>query len=972
MTDWSASALLHRLPLTPLVEGEGRVVAIETDSRAVDEGALFMARRGWFVDANRYVPGAVEAGASAIVVTDAAAAADGVPTWLSEGEDRDLGLLADRFFDAPTEELDVFAVTGTNGKTSVSYLLEHLLGAVGERPGVIGTVTHRFEGDTQNAKNTTPDGLMIHGLARRWRSAGATCLVIEASSHGLELERVAGVAVDVVGFTNLTVDHLDFHETFGAYRAAKRLLVTRLIGHALARGKAPSVVSFTDTDEGAATLAARPPHTAGLSVGIDGGDVRCVIVGRSEASTTIEVRCAGETQRVEVPVVGDHNIANIAVALGMVRAHLMKRGDEPSFARAVRSLAHFAGIPGRFELAATPGEGVPPVFVDYAHTPDAVANAVRVLHGIGATPRTVVLGCGGDRDAAKRPAMAAAAVEGADRCVFTADNPRSESPAAILEDMTRGLEPGDTSVTCIVDRSDAIAHALETTGPVLVAGKGHEAYQEVDGLRVHLDDGEEVRRCLAARRSGRDHRAQPLLSGWSASRLAREIGGACVQRGPQRGWGGLTTDSRAVEAHGIFVALRGDRFDGHAFIASACDAGAGVLIVERDIEAPEGVTVIRVDDTRAALTELAAAVLREARRRAGSLVVVGITGSNGKTTTKEYLRALSAGWGGEALVTPGNWNNHIGLPLTVSRLAPAHRCALLEMGANQPNDIEELSAIASPDVAVITSIGHAHTEGFGTLEGVRKAKSGILRGTSPHTLVLPASERAHACWSNGEHRVVTVGPEDAGADMAWSRDGLAGAITLTCADAAVGASVLQPGTHNAANVATAWAAAEAVAALRGVPLDVERALTALATHEVPGGRMRALEIDGVQFIDDAYNANPSSMRAALAFLHASGAPRRVAVLGDMLELGDAAEAEHARLGEAAAEAADRVIAVGPLSRAMAESAARAGADATWVADRGDVAALLNDEPAGALVLLKASRGIALEAVLDDLRRLRGA
>lgn len=968
----SAKALLHRLPLAPLTQGEARVRAIATDSRAVAADTLFMARRGWFVDANRFVPAALEAGAQSLVLTDAGAAVDGVPSWLSTAEDRDLGLLADRFYGAPTEELAVFAVTGTNGKTSVTFLLEHLLASIGERPAVIGTVAHRFEGDVHDAKNTTPDGLVIHGLARRWRTAGATCLLLEASSHGLHLERVAGVAVDVVGFTNLTVDHLDYHETFDAYRDAKRLLFTRLLGHALARGKRPAAVAFADGAEGRAMLAARPEHTPGLAVGLQDGALRCEILEQGAAWTRIAVHSEAGVSNVRVPIVGRHNVANIAVALGMVRSFLAQRARLDAFASALASLEHFAGIPGRFELAATPGVGVPPVFVDYAHSPDAVAHAVSVLRDLGPAPRTVVLGCGGDRDTTKRPQMAAAAAAGAERCVFTSDNPRSESPAAILDDMMRGLDPGDAEVWCIEDRSDAIAAALETEGPVLVAGKGHETYQEIGGVRVHLDDGEEVRRALAARREGRGHAEQPLLAGWSAPRLASALGGALAQRGPQRGWGALTTDSRAVTPEGIFVALRGDRFDGHAFVEAAIEAGAGLVVVERAVEAPSTVSVVRVEDTRQALIDLASALLREARRRAGSLVVVGITGSNGKTTTKEYLHAISRGWSGATLVTPGNWNNHIGLPLTVARIAPHHRVALLEMGANQPEDIAELAAIASPDVGVITSIGKAHTEGFGSLDGVRHAKSGMVRGAAPHTLVLPLSERAHDVWSRGDHAVVTVGADDSGADVEWSREGVDGPVSLVSDAGAIGVTIEQAGAHNGANVATAWASAQAVASLRGEPIDVEASLRALAVHTVPGGRMRATRVGDLAIIDDAYNANPSSMRAALSVLTAADAPRKVAVLGDMFELGESSESEHAHLGRDAAAAADRIIAVGPLSRALSDAACKAGADAVWVSSNAEVAPLLAEEPSGTLVLLKASRGIALESVVEDLRRLRGA
>ena len=349
----NVSGLASAASLTRLTPGDAEVRAIVTDSRAVTPGALFVARKGWFIDSHRFIPGAVAAGAAAVIVSDVEAAdpALGVPMFLATSEDRDLGLVCDAFFGQPTRELRVFGVTGTNGKTSVSYLLEHLLRALGERPAVIGTVSHRFESRVIPARNTTPDGLTIHGFARECIDAGATCLVIETSSHGIHLGRIAGVAFDCVGFTNLSPEHLDYHETMAAYRDAKAALFADYLDASRGAGKAPVAVIWGDDDASA--------HMAGLAA-TRAGVVRVGHHERADLHVDVvdalgadgfRVRLSGQGAASEftLPLVGMHNVANAAVAVGMVVG--MQTG---ALADAVAALASFPGIPGRVERAFDP------------------------------------------------------------------------------------------------------------------------------------------------------------------------------------------------------------------------------------------------------------------------------------------------------------------------------------------------------------------------------------------------------------------------------------------------------------------------------------------------------------------------------------------------------------------------------------------------------------------------------------------
>lgn len=954
------SALVQDLPFTRLVAGDVEVRAVVTDSRAVEPGALFFAREGWFVDSHAFIPAAIEAGAVAVIVTreDAAAGLD-VPVHLSNAEDRDLGLLCDRFFGAPTEQLAVFGITGTNGKTSSAFLLEHILRGLGERPAVIGTVTHRFEHISIPARNTTPDGLTIHGFARRAADAGATCLIIEVSSHGAELDRIAGVAFEAVGFTNLTPDHLDFHDTFEAYFEAKARLFGPCLLASAARGKQPVAAAWVEDPAGPRMLARAADQARCVSVGWNAdADLRIAVTERLGArGVRFAVETAAASATGMAPVVGEHNVANIALSLAMVTGWAGGRLSD-----AVAALRDFPGIPGRFERAYDASRGAP-CFVDYAHTPDAVERAATVIGDLGAGPTTVVLGCGGDRDATKRGPMAAAAARLADRVVVTSDNPRSEAPGAIIDQMLAGVpDDAGAEVVRVDDRSEAIAYAVATAeGPILLAGKGHETYQEIGGTRFHFDDREEARRALVAARTGVPCDAVPLLSGWSAERVANEAGGAVTRAGIGAPWGPLTTDSRAIEPHGIFVALEGDRFDGHAFIGKAVDAGVGLVVVRRGTPVPgEHVAVVEVTDTLRALQRIAAALLAEGRRREGGLRVAAVTGSNGKTSTKEVLAAIL---GETALVTPGNFNNHIGLPLAVAPLAPRHRFAVLEMGANGPKDIAELAEIARPEVGVVTSIGLAHVEGFGDLNGVRAAKAGIA-AAGLETLILPHDEAALPQWADARgaaNEVVTFGEQDA-ACIGVGRDGVSGPVRIRVPNASFDVALPLPGRHNASNLGAAVGAASAL----GAPVSAERINAALADLELPGGRLRRLDIGGRTVIDDAYNANPASVVASLGILAELPSPR-VAVLGEMLELGPSSATLHADVGRAAVDAADVVVVVGAGAAGIARGAEESGEAREFTSREAAAAWLAGNVPVGASLLLKGSRGAGLETIIPNLR-----
>lgn len=476
--------------------GDPTITRLTLDPDEVGPGTLFVARRAWWGDQHAQIPAALAAGASAIIVSkpvDWAPADARVPRYSVDADDPFLAQISDRFYGTPTAALRVLGVTGTNGKTSTVCLLEHFLAAVGERPASMGTLGYRFESRVLPATNTTPDALVIQRFARDVRQLGATALALEVSSHGLDLGRVEHVDFDAVGFTMLGRDHLDHHGTAAAYFDAKARLFDAHLRHAIRRGTVPLAVAFDDVD-GRRMLARAP---SGTNRTLLGRDIRWRVVDRPGFG---ELRIEVDGALYQAPFFGDHEAKNAVLAAAMVAG-----GDRGILQRALGSLSRFPGVPGRLQQLPGICERQR-VLIDYAHTPDAVAQILRALRRVTTAPICIVLGCGGDRDVGKRPLMAAAALA-ADRVVLTSDNPRSEVPGMILDAMWAGIPPRDRQrVLREPDRGAAIAQAITDTpeGVVLIAGKGHERTQTIGGVSRCFEDAVEARRVIAALITGRD------------------------------------------------------------------------------------------------------------------------------------------------------------------------------------------------------------------------------------------------------------------------------------------------------------------------------------------------------------------------------------------------------------------------------------------------------------------------------------
>ena len=467
------------------------VHAITDDSRAVTAGSLFVAVKGERVDGHRFVEQAIKAGAVA-VVAQATVASGPLPFVQVADSRKALGLLGSRFYGDPSARLKMIGVTGTNGKTTTTYLCKSLLEGIGRRVGLIGTVGYQIGQETFPASHTTPGALDLQALLAKMVEGGLTDAVMEVSSHALALDRTAGCEYDVAVFTNLTQDHLDFHHTMDEYFAAKLRLFTGLAGGQKTGKRA---IINLDDPRGGAILAACPVPAWGYAIK-NQADLKAERVRLSLAGTTFTASTPAGSFAVESRLVGEHNVYNLLGAIG-VALHSGATSDQ-----VCEAAAQITNVPGRFERVSSGQDFT--VVVDYAHTEDALLRLLTAAQTLKTGRIITVFGCGGDRDRGKRPKMGRAAVEYSDVVILTSDNPRTEDPMAILHEVEIGVRDAlerrnHVQYHMVPDRREAIGaaiHEARRDDMVLIAGKGHEDYQIIGTKKFHFDDREVAREAI--------------------------------------------------------------------------------------------------------------------------------------------------------------------------------------------------------------------------------------------------------------------------------------------------------------------------------------------------------------------------------------------------------------------------------------------------------------------------------------------
>lgn len=483
-------ALLDQPHVNGSVEKE--ILDITADSRKVEEGTLFIALEGATVDGHDFIDKAVAAGAAAVLVSKEVAVPDTVTCIRVADTRQAMMAIVPYFFDFPASKMRMVGVTGTNGKTTTSHMIAHILREQGHTVGIIGTVHIVIGHKTYPIHNTTPDVVDLQHILHQMVEAGVSHCIMEVSSHALALGRVAGVEYDTAVFTNLTQDHLDFHKTFENYLAAKCKLFIGLSENSQEKSPKGAVINVDDPYGHRVLEVTKVPVITYSAEGK--GNLNAHDVAMISKKSSYRVDYQGQSYAVSMNTTGLFNVYNTLAAIGAC----LQEGV--SMDAIDKALTTFTAVPGRFELV---DEGQDfAVVVDYAHTPDGLENILKTAKAIVENRIIVVFGCGGDRDATKRPIMGRFAAQYGDLIFVTSDNPRTEDPVSILKDVEVGVKEGlrqGASYTVIEDRAKAIEEAIAAALPgdvVIIAGKGHETYQILKDKTIHFDDREVARHAL--------------------------------------------------------------------------------------------------------------------------------------------------------------------------------------------------------------------------------------------------------------------------------------------------------------------------------------------------------------------------------------------------------------------------------------------------------------------------------------------
>lgn len=482
--------LLSKLqPLVKLSNENPEITGVEMDSRNVKPGNLFICIEGFTVDGHQFVEQAVQNGAVAILAQKTVET--NVPVSYVRDTNRAMAIIGNTFYSNPTHSLNLVGITGTNGKTTTSYIIEEIVKLNNQKTGVIGTIGMKIGDEVFDTKNTTPDSLTLQSMFAKMVDSNVDTAIMEVSSHALHLGRVHGCEYDIAVFTNLSQDHLDYHGTMEEYKKAKGLLFSQLGNSfstkkpkfAILNGDDPATKEYMiNTQANVLTYGLKPEF-----------DLFAENIELTNAGTQFDLNFLGKSYRVEMKLIGTFNVYNVLAGIG---AGIALNINIETILKAVSTIE---GVSGRFQ-SVNAGQDFT-VIVDYAHTPDSLENVLNTVKQFAKNDIYTVVGCGGDRDRTKRPLMARIAAENSTFAIFTSDNPRTEDPFSILEDMKRGLE--HKNITVIEDRKKAINFAIQNAKKhdiIVIAGKGHETYQIVGTNVYHFDDVEEAKEAILQKR----------------------------------------------------------------------------------------------------------------------------------------------------------------------------------------------------------------------------------------------------------------------------------------------------------------------------------------------------------------------------------------------------------------------------------------------------------------------------------------
>jgi len=909
----------------------------ETDNRKLSPGDAFVCIKGLSFDGHAFAQDAVQRGAALIVHQDDIA--PGLPGIKVTDSRKAAALLAKLYYGDPSSKFSLIGITGTNGKTTTSLIIYNTLRKLGIKAGWIGTLGYYLDDTLFETHNTTPDIMELNGILSRMAQSGAEYVVMEVSSHAIALDRVFGLKFRICMYSNLSRDHLDFHKDMEDYAGTK-------FGW-LDQNRENGVTLVLNTDDLAGCDYYNMYSQSGnvvIGVGRSTGDYILSEMNAEAQRTSFTLRYLDAEYRIESRLIGTFNIQNLALAVtALAQTGIAKKDLEWAISKIEPVKGRFENVPNDLGIG---------VFIDYAHTPDAIVSILRSCKQLPHKRIICVIGAGGDRDKGKRPLMLSAAVQNSDAVIITDDNPRTENPDTIIQEVLYGSDIW-SPWWIIRDRYTAIRSALRLACEgdlVVICGKGHENYQEIEGVRHHFDDyqtAEEVLKLLLGMTKDENELILPvdelqLRYQFNAPNKSSETG-----YHTSTNYSHIVTDSRKIVPNSVFIALKGERFDGNDFLEDVLIYPDLIAIGSKEINAPH---YLKVADGTACIADLCRKYLLMF-----GVYRIALTGSTGKTSTKEITAQILEG-DGKVLKTAHNENNIIGLCQTIFRLESRDKYAVFEIGTNHFGEIARLAEICSPQSAMIINIGPSHLEYLGSEDGVFLEKSTLFDRELEH-LLYPVDDPRFEKYSE-RGRSVGFAPE---ADY-----------RITDISVSEGSSSFRINSEaytiptDIPHYITNSSFAVALAVELGLSPETIRG--GLASLPVMGNRLNLQRVNGRTLILDCYNANPVSMQKSIEYwIGIEPESPHIAILGDMLELGGDAPEYHKMIGAILSDhEIDGLITVGDLSQWYRPYYLTTSNHYHTVDDL-----LARDEinllPQNAVILLKASHGIHLEQVIPALK-----
>jgi len=850
-----------------------KIRGISFDSRSIRKGDLFVSIKGSKFNGNDYINQATSKGAKAIIHSQAIKK-NKKAVYIKVKDTRNtLARLSTRYY--KNKPKNIIAVTGTNGKTSISDFFHQIFMLQNERVGFIGTLGFKKNKHLRKRDLTTLDSLSLNKDLEEMKKEGINNVIIEASSHGLKQKRLDFLKIKAGIFTNLSHDHLDYHKNISDYFNSKLLLFKKLLK------KKSSIITDTDIKQYKTLEKIQKKRKLKIyTIGSKSNIFEILNHKIYKNFQVLEIKYQNEVYKLKINLYGSIQIKNLLMAILASKVCGLK------IQNIFRKIEKIKSVEGRLELIRTlPNQSK--IFLDYAHTPDALENAILSLREHFQKKVTVIFGCGGERDKGKRKLMGSIAKKYCNKIYVTDDNPRNENPKKIRSHIMKGLKGSKAKE--VGNRRKAITYALKNSNPqevILIAGKGHETYQDLGKKRIFLSDKNVVRKFKPSRVFS--NKKDNILK-YNAEILKKVLKNkrSCF-------FDGVSINSKKIKNRNLFIAIKGKKNNGHNFLNQAIKNGASYCVVSKRFK--KKTKLITVKNTMHFLSQLA-----KNTRAFSSAKFIAITGSSGKTTVKTMVGSLLKEHS-KTYFSPHSYNNHYGVPLSICNMSLYDNFGVFEVGMSKFKEIYKLSALVKPHIAIITNVSEAHLENFRNVKDIAKAKSEIIYNIQKGgTVILNRDDKFFNYF-----RKISEKNKIKFKSFGYSKKSDVKFISLKKKHRGFILRIFVDKKNillkvNSGNKSYIMNILCCIAILRELNLSLEKVKDFFKNQALLKGRGKINKINKFNkrffLIDESYNANPLSVKSAIenfSNLKKNG-KRKYFLFGDMLELGKNSNVYHKKV-----------------------------------------------------------------------------